>query len=49
MWQALSVESWKARGRTDLGKVFPAVSDIIEQVRREGDRAVSSSPPASIR
>ncbi|HRU11633.1 MAG TPA: histidinol dehydrogenase [Methanomassiliicoccales archaeon] len=40
MWQALSVESWKARGRTDLGKVFPAVSDIIEQVRREGDRAV---------
>jgi len=40
MWQALSVESWKARGRSDLSKVFPTVSEIIEQVRKEGDRAV---------
>jgi histidinol dehydrogenase len=40
MWQALSVESWKARGRSDLSKVVPTVSDIIEQVRREGDQAV---------
>jgi len=40
MWQALSVESWKARGRSDLSKVFPTVSDIIEQVRREGDPAI---------
>lgn len=40
MWQALSVESWKARGRSDLSKVFPTVSDIIDQVRREGDGAV---------
>jgi histidinol dehydrogenase len=40
MWQALSVESWKARGRSDLSKVFPIVSDIIEQVRSEGDPAV---------
>ncbi len=40
MWQALSVESWKARGRSDLSKVFPTVSDIIEQVRSEGDVAV---------
>lgn len=40
MWQALSVESWKARGRSDLSKVVPTVSDIIEQVRKEGDQAV---------
>ncbi|OPX58422.1 MAG: bifunctional histidinal dehydrogenase/ histidinol dehydrogenase [Methanomassiliicoccales archaeon PtaB.Bin215] len=40
MWQALSVESWKARGRSDLSKVVPTVSDIIDQVRKEGDRAV---------
>jgi len=40
MWQALSVESWKARGRSDLSKVIPTVSDIIEQVRKEGDAAV---------
>jgi histidinol dehydrogenase len=40
MWQALSVGSWKARGRSDLSKVFPTVSDIIEQVRSEGDVAV---------
>ena len=40
MWQALSVESWKARGRSDLSKVFPTVSEIIEQVRKEGDHAV---------
>ncbi|HNU35730.1 MAG TPA: histidinol dehydrogenase, partial [Methanomassiliicoccales archaeon] len=40
MWQALSVESWKARGRSDLSKVVPTVSDIIEQVRKEGDHAV---------
>ncbi len=40
MWQALSVESWKARGRSDLSKVVPTVNDIIEQVRREGDQAV---------
>jgi len=40
MWQVLSVESWKARGRSDLSKVIPTVSDIIEQVREEGDAAV---------
>ncbi|HNX47657.1 MAG TPA: histidinol dehydrogenase [Methanomassiliicoccales archaeon] len=40
MWQVLSVESWKARGRSDLSKVIPTVSDIIEQVRKEGDAAV---------
>jgi histidinol dehydrogenase len=40
MWQPLSVESWKERGRSDLSKVLPTVSDIIEQVRREGDEAV---------
>lgn len=40
MWQALSVESWKARGRSDLSKVLPTVADIIEQVRGEGDAAV---------
>jgi len=40
MWQTLSVESWKARGRSDMSKVFPTVTDIIEQVRKEGDEAL---------
>ncbi|MBN1109274.1 MAG: histidinol dehydrogenase [Methanomassiliicoccales archaeon] len=40
MWQPLSVESWEERGRSDLSRVLPTVSDIIEQVRREGDEAV---------
>ncbi|NLX48226.1 MAG: histidinol dehydrogenase [Euryarchaeota archaeon] len=40
MWQALSIESWKARGTSDLSDVFPIVSDIIEQVRFEGDAAI---------
>ncbi|MCG7844488.1 MAG: histidinol dehydrogenase, partial [Methanomassiliicoccales archaeon] len=42
MWQPLSVESWKARGRSDLSAVFPAVNDIIKQVRDEGDVAVKA-------
>jgi len=40
MWQPLSVDSWKARGRSDLSAVFPTVNDIIAQVRMEGDMAV---------
>ena len=40
MWQPFTVESWKARGRSDMSSAFPTVTDIIEQVRNEGDRAV---------
>ncbi|MDD1771488.1 MAG: histidinol dehydrogenase, partial [Methanomassiliicoccales archaeon] len=40
MWQPLSVDAWKARGKSDISSVFPAVSGIIKQVREEGDKAV---------
>jgi histidinol dehydrogenase len=40
MWEPLSVGSWKARGRSDLNAVFPAVDDIIKQVADDGDAAV---------
>jgi len=40
MWEPLSVGSWKARGRSDLNAVFPAVDDIIRQVADDGDSAV---------
>lgn len=42
MWQPLSVESWKARGRSDLSAVFPAVNDIVKQVREQGDAAIKA-------
>ena len=40
MWRPLSIEAWKERGRSDLSAVFPAVEEIIAQVRREGDEAL---------
>ena len=40
MWRPLSIESWKARGRSDLSAVFPAVNDIIRSVREDGDLSV---------
>ncbi|MCX6650757.1 MAG: histidinol dehydrogenase [Methanomassiliicoccales archaeon] len=40
MWEPLSVGSWKARGRSDLSAVLPAVDDIIKQVAENGDAAV---------
>jgi len=40
MWEPLSVGSWKARGRSDLNAVFPAVDDIIKLVADDGDAAV---------
>ncbi|TAJ44508.1 histidinol dehydrogenase [Methanofollis fontis] len=40
MWQALEIEQWQDRRRSDLAGVTDAVRAIVERVRNEGDEAL---------
>ena len=40
MWRPLNLEAWNSKRRENLDSVEPSVSEIIDHVRNEGDKAL---------
>lgn len=40
MWNPIDIERWETQRRSDIGSVRPAVQEIIDSIRTQGDRAL---------